>query len=309
MAWFDHEQQQSAASAMLATGPGPAVRPTYSPISEVRPAASATSPAETYAPPDERILTRADFQHVMLQTAMGGNYLAPIDEPRYILDVGCGSGRWAWELAQRFPGSRVVGIDITPPSLDGVTSGVHGQRRPENLVFQQANVLEGLPFAASTFNFVHQRLLGLAIPQQRWPGIVRELVRLTHPGGWVELLEGGLVRNGGPALETLQHWITALAYRRGIDPRAGRRVGDLLHGAGLHRIVAHDFELPVGSHGGRFGELMAGDFLARVEQLRPLVISGGLAAPYEYDHFLAALTGEMASSSYMQPFHVAYGQR
>src|SRR5262249_48537702 len=129
------------------------------------------------------------------------------------------------------------------------------------------------------------------------------------PGGWVELVEGDLVRNGGPALDTLQQWIVTLAHQRGIDPGVGQRVGELLQGAGLHRVVAHDIELPIGSHGGRFGELMAEDFLARVEQLRSMIVSSGLTTSLEYDRFLATLGVEMASYSYTQPFHVAYGQR
>src|SRR6266566_3172347 len=31
----------------------------------------------------------------------------------HILDIGCGPGEWALEIAQRFPGSRVTGIDIS----------------------------------------------------------------------------------------------------------------------------------------------------------------------------------------------------
>jgi len=278
-------------------------------------------PSATYMIPDGQTLprslaeapvgtpSRANFQHMMLQTALGGNYLAPVEDPHYILDVGCGGGRWAYELAEQFPQSRVVGVDTTPPPTDAAISGIHGLPRPDNLLFKQADVLAGLPFAASTFNFVHQRLLALAIPLQAWPHVTAELVRVTHPGGWVELVEGDLVRNGGPALDTLQQWITTLARKRGIDPCAGQHIGEMLHGAGLHRIVAHDIELPIGSHGGRFGELMAEDFLARVEQLRTMVVSSGLTTSPEYDRFLAALSIEMASYSYTQPFHVAYGQR
>lgn len=262
-----------------------------------------------YALPDERVLSRTNFQHMMLQTTMGGNYLAPVDDPRYVLDVGCGSGRWAYELAERFPQARVVGIDLTPPVNNADISGVYGLTPPGNLLFQTADLFEGLRFAASTFNFVHQRLLALSIPLQRWPHVAAELVRVTHPGGWVELVEADLVRNGGPVLETLQRWISTLAHQRGIDPSAGQHLGDLLQNAGLHRIVAHDFVLPIGRHGGRFGELMAKDFLARTEQLRTMIISGELATPQEYDSFLTALAAEMTNYNYVQPFHVAYGLR
>src|SRR3989442_14330214 len=31
----------------------------------------------------------------------------------HILDIGCGPGEWALEIAQRFPESRITGIDIS----------------------------------------------------------------------------------------------------------------------------------------------------------------------------------------------------
>jgi len=40
-----------------------------------------------------------DFQHALLRSFITGNYLAPFEQPRDILDVGCGTGRWAMELA------------------------------------------------------------------------------------------------------------------------------------------------------------------------------------------------------------------
>lgn len=322
MPWFDQEQQRPAYPSLVSISGPLASSPISGPMADMQPLMHIPpAPPTTYALPDERILPRSvagppagvpprtNVQHMMLQAAIGGNYLAPVEEPRYILDVGCGSGRWAYELAEQFPQARIVGVDLTPPLHTADISGVYGLTPPENLLFQKADVLEGLPFAASTFNFVHQRLLALAVPLQRWPHVMAELVRVTHPGGWVELVEADLVRNGGPMLERLQRWITSLAHQRGIDPHVGLRLGDLLHDAGLHRVVAHDFELPVGGHGGRFGELMAEDFLARVEQLRAMIVSSELATPHEYDRFLAALIAEMATYNYVQPFHVAYGRR
>jgi ubiquinone/menaquinone biosynthesis C-methylase UbiE len=97
-------------------------------------------------------------------------------------DVGCGTGRWVIEMARTFPGAQVVGLDIEPPQS--------GQILPPNARFVQANLLDGLPFADRSFDFTHQRLMVLAIPAAHWSAVVGELVRVTHPGGWVELLEG-----------------------------------------------------------------------------------------------------------------------
>ena len=60
---------------------------------------------------------RLDFQHYMLRYTLKGNYAAPLKAPRDILDIGCGTGRWAMEMAQQFPGASVTGVDIAPPAV------------------------------------------------------------------------------------------------------------------------------------------------------------------------------------------------
>jgi SAM-dependent methyltransferase len=55
---------------------------------------------------------RLDVQHYALGEALGSNRLAPLERPARILDVGCGTGQWAYELCAEFPGSLVFGFDL-----------------------------------------------------------------------------------------------------------------------------------------------------------------------------------------------------
>ena len=147
-------------------------------------------------PKDTLETNRLDFQHYLLRSVLHGDYVAPVrPDSTAILDVGCGTGRWVIEMARAFPGAQVVGVDIDQPTQSA-------QSIPLNARFVQANLLKGLPFANRSFDLVHQRLLGLAIPAAHWPGVVRELVRVTWPGRYVELLESGDVfLHAGPALQ------------------------------------------------------------------------------------------------------------
>ncbi|HST89273.1 MAG TPA: class I SAM-dependent methyltransferase, partial [Ktedonobacterales bacterium] len=43
-----------------------------------------------------------DFQHFLVRRVIGGNHHAPLTQPRLILDVGCGTGRWVVEMATEF---------------------------------------------------------------------------------------------------------------------------------------------------------------------------------------------------------------
>jgi len=68
-------------------------------------------------PRDMEEVNRLDFQHYMLRYAFQGLYAVPLRNPRDILDVGTGTGRWAREMAQLFPRAKVVGLDIAPPAV------------------------------------------------------------------------------------------------------------------------------------------------------------------------------------------------
>ncbi len=107
-------------------------------------------------------VNRLDFQHYMLRYALRGNYATPRHHPLSILDVACGTGRWATDMATLYPGANVIGLDITQPPIETTQS----ERRPDNFSFVQGNLIEGLPFAASTFDFTHQRLLIAALPTE-----------------------------------------------------------------------------------------------------------------------------------------------
>ncbi len=139
------------------------------------------SSAPYLLPKDDPEAQRLNFQHHLLKSLLAGNYAAPINNLHSVLDVGCGTGRWVTEMAQEFPATQVVGLDIQHPIL-------HIQQ-PANTLFLLGDILKGLPFANQSFDFVHQRLLVAAIPAANWRSVILELMRVTRSGGWIELVE------------------------------------------------------------------------------------------------------------------------
>ena len=263
-------------------------------------------------PKDTAEINRLDFQHYLLRTGFRGNYAAPIEQPARILDVGCGSGRWAMELAAQFPRAQVTGLDLTPPPADDTrTLGFGLDRRPPNYGFFQGNVLEGLPFSDETFDMVHQRLLITAVPADRWPFVVGELARVTRRGGWVELAECGVPENGGPGLMGLwQSWI-GLCAKRNVDFTMGHTIGDLLKRAGLRRVDQRARAFPIGAYGGRVGQMSATDCLAVGQALRRGVVAAGIFSEVEHDRLYQLAQAEMSAprGRGALPFYIAWGQR
>jgi len=263
-------------------------------------------------PRDMEEVNRLDFQHYVLRYAFQGLYAAPLRNPRDILDVGTGTGRWAREMAQLFPRARVVGLDIAPPQSDEVAStGVGFDLRPPNYSFVAGNVLEGLPFPDASFDFVHMRLLFAAIPADHWPFVIGELVRITRPGGWVESVEGVPARGGGPAMDLVTSWASALVARRGVDTNFAPNIGGLLRGAGLAQVSTREIPLPVGAYGGRIGSMLVRDYFSMFRSFEGLLVAQGLTTAEEFDQTLAPAQADLDSPQYrcVSPFYISFGQR
>ena len=255
-------------------------------------------------PKDAQESNRLDLQHFLLRTVFHGNYSVPLAEPAYILDVGCGSGRWGIEMAQEFSQASVIGCDILEQD-----AGVRISH-PLNYRFMQADVLKGLHFPDQSFDFVHQRLLFLALPESAWPNVVRELVRVTRPGGWVELLESQICsENMGPATTRTAEWAMQLTRQRGIEAAQVRNLAEDLRLAGLTNITTRRIAIPIGHWGGRVGQMMQTDAYAAVTAMKPLITSRLNINPEEFDHVMSMVADEAMRMHMALPFTLTYGQR
>ena len=257
-------------------------------------------------PKDDAEMNRLDFQHFMLRYALHGNFAAPISSPRAILDVGCGTGRWPIEMAQQFPGARVIGLDLVSPATD--SHGLPGTH-PLNYEFRTGNILEGLDFPDGTFDFVHQRLLIGAIPAERWPGVVAELARVTRSGGWVELVEAAPVPGGGPALQALTSWMIAATASRGVDVYICDHIGRFLAQAGMQSVQFRELQLPVGVRGGRIGAMAETNYLALFASLRNFILARQLTSAEHFDSSLESARAELHHGHYTSPYFVAWGRK
>ncbi|GER83778.1 hypothetical protein KTAU_24150 [Thermogemmatispora aurantia] len=255
-------------------------------------------------PKDLKEVNRLDFQHYVLRAILRRNYLAPLQAPRLILDVGCGTGQWAYELAKEFPLASVVGLDVEQAK--------NSVSPPPNYRFVPGDVLSGLPFNDNTFDFVHQRFLWAALPLSAWPRVVRELVRVTARGGWVELLEGNTQSApAGPLTQRVQNMLQELASLQGVDG-SGEVASSLdryLKEAGLVQVQRHEIEVPLGDWGGRIGSLLALDIREACAALSGAVAMRFRMEPSEYQALLDAVFQECNQLKTMYRFVAAYGQK
>ncbi|KAL8782580.1 MAG: hypothetical protein Q9213_005258 [Squamulea squamosa] len=168
---------------------------------------------------------------------------APLQSPRHLVDVGCGTGIVTRQLGDAYPTAQVYGIDLSP-----VPSGP----KPPNVEYVLGDICQLLNrdarLAFESMDFVFIRLLVLGMTD--WPGFVRNMVALLRPGGWVEVQDfalewylHGSYRSGD--WEWMQAFSTA-AERKGFDLRCGRNARGYMEQAGLLDVSVKEYSLAIG---------------------------------------------------------------
>jgi len=258
---------------------------------------------------------RLDLQHVMLQLAAGKNYRAPLREPRTILDVACGTGTWGRQMAAEFKRAQVVGFDVNVEQVRTVEERLARiDRLPSNFQFLQANALQPFPFETATFDFTHGRLLAPFLPRERWPEVIAEMLRVTKPGGYIELVDFESHGALSTSQALMRLWeLSAKAFeQRGLYPGAGAALAGLLRQGGLQRVQERQFLIGEGRQATRQQRLQKANTLAGLSDLGKFLTQVVKLLPQEeFDYLLDRAKAELADpqARIVTPFNFAFGMK
>jgi ubiquinone/menaquinone biosynthesis C-methylase UbiE len=103
-----------------------------------------------------------------------------------VLDIGCGSGGWVLEMAYANSRMHATGIDISQGMIDYANT-LASANGLDNAQFHVANALDPLDFPDGFFDLVNARQLDGVVPAASWPGLVKEMVRVTRRGGMIRI--------------------------------------------------------------------------------------------------------------------------
>lgn len=247
--------------------------------------------------------SRLNYQHYVMYLSIGSHYIAPLPTAvSRILDVGTGTGIWAIEMANHFPMAQIVGCDITDTSFK--------TDLPRNCILTTGNILKGLPFPDQTFEYTHQRFLTAAIPAANWPGVIHELVRVTMPGGWIELLEiPNVFQNAGPETTRLTEWLARVSQTMGFDINSVPSIETWMRSEGLSFVETQDIIVPLGDWGGRVGSLLKKDMLAVFDASRAVICARSNTPPEIFTAFVQRAAAEWETYHTSYTFHAIYGKR
>ncbi|KAI5778482.1 S-adenosyl-L-methionine-dependent methyltransferase [Geopyxis carbonaria] len=130
-------------------------------------------------PNDETEQDRLDLLHHIYLMVLGGDlHLPKINpNPQAILDVGTGTGIWAIDMADKYPGATVIGCDLSPIQPGWV---------PTNCKFEVDDIEDNWTWDRK-FDFVHSR--GMAQAVHDWKRYLGQMYDHLLPGGKFQLTE------------------------------------------------------------------------------------------------------------------------
>ncbi|KAK6337837.1 hypothetical protein TWF696_001316 [Orbilia brochopaga] len=195
-------------------------------------------------PNDEIQQEQLDLMHHVFMLRLGGKlYMAPIENPQKIMDVGTGTGIWAIQMAEEFPEAAVMGNDLSPIQPNWV---------PPNVAFEVDDFNEPWLQTPGSYDFVHSRDCHAAVAD--WPNFVNNAYKVLKPGGWYESQEHTveITSDDGsvPEDHILKQWVidlTEATEKIGKTCHAHPHIDTWMKEAGFVNVKKTYYQLPIGT--------------------------------------------------------------
>ncbi|KAL1991242.1 hypothetical protein VTN49DRAFT_5746 [Thermomyces lanuginosus] len=264
-------------------------------------------------PNDEQENDRLDmFHELCLQLMHRRLYLAPIEKPQRVIDLGTGTGIWAIDFADEHPQAEVIGCDLSPTQPTLV---------PPNVKFVVDDIEAEWTYENNPFDFIHARSLVVSI--RDFGRLIKQCYRSVKPGGWVEFQDWDgypYSEDGsydGTGLQKYYNEVYGAFGKAGYEVRPGPKLEGWFKDAGFVNIQVKKFQIPHGvwakdRHLKKVGTWLQAGFDAGFEAY-------ALAALTRYKEWTkeevialaskARADGRKRSVHMIVDFYVVYGQR
>ena len=206
-----------------------------------------------------------------------------------VLDIGCGPGGWVLEMAYANQRLHATGTDISQGMIDYANTLARANGL-DNAQFHVANAVDPLGFPDASFDLVNVRQLEGVIPAASWPGLVKEMVRVSRRGGTIRItsVEWEGVTNS-TAFQTLERLMIGGARRAGLsfipDERmlgATVMLSRYLRDAGCVNIQERPSIMDF-SAGSEYSQPMNQQWVIAFELVEPFLLATGVATKPEIE--------------------------
>ncbi len=250
-------------------------------------------------------MARLLAQDRLITAGMGGLFSERFDLAgiHRLLDVACGPGGWALQVALRYPEIEVVGIDVSRTMIDYATAQAQ-QQGLDNVSFRVMDIRQALDFPDASFDLVNARFINF-LPAAAWPPLMQEFGRITRPGAVVRLTESEWwYYSTSPALETLNALlIRALKQQGDSFSQSGRftgvlpLLGRLLREAGCVTVHYQPHVIDY-SFGTEVSEGFRHDAAAVFHLFQPFLVKTGVATQEEVSQLYAQMQIDMQQKDF-----------
>lgn len=231
-----------------------------------------------------------------------------------VLDIGCGPGGWAQNVAATYPDMHVVGIDISPQMLKfaRLTAGLRGV---SNVRFFEMDARQPLRFPDASFDCINARFIQSFMLRDHWPVLVGECKRLLRPGGILRLTELEHGTCNSHAVERLNELFSLAMYASGHNFTATRRelgaaaiLERFLTEAGFIDIEQQFFECD-NSYGTAFAQDWKEDYIVLYHMVMPFMVKTGVTSQEHMEILYQQALSDMNAHTFisMVSFRSAWG--
>ncbi|RUO96480.1 hypothetical protein BC936DRAFT_141975, partial [Jimgerdemannia flammicorona] len=213
-------------------------------------------------------------------------------------------GSWVMDMGKSYRNSEFHGIDVVPV--------FPADPKLPNVIFQQGNIIDGIPYRDGTFDYVILRRLCLSLKAERWPALLDEMFRVAGKGGYVELVE--INPFYCPILSDLSTFLIAtvneICASRGTDPNISTNLKVFLREAGFVNIQHGFVSIPVGNWGdNKIGGMMGRNYREALAAVSPFMAPQLGKTPKQYDEYLDTCLAECNEFQAYSNAYWAYAQR
>ncbi len=266
--------------------------------------------ASTYVVQDRQNrqeLQRLTAQDELATTVMGG--VLPEQPNREtihrILDVGCGTGGWAIEVAKTNPHISVVGIDISNAMIDYARAQATEQQVADRVEFRVMDALQMLEFPGDYFDLTNMRLGIGWVRTWDWPKLISEMLRVTCPGGVIRLTESDNSHPSSPMLRKWNDLVIRSLYKAGslFEQEVNgltAHIAPLLTQYGVQHVQTRSYSMEY-QGGTPQGQAFCEDVSSAMKTSRLFLQKWG-GIPADYD----AITAQAEQEMQQPDFHVTW---
>jgi ubiquinone/menaquinone biosynthesis C-methylase UbiE len=167
-----------------------------------------------------------------------------------VLDVACGGGNWAIDMARGCPDMQITGLDISRPVVQAALNGARLERL-DNIHFLVGDMHNMSAIADNSFDLVHARLLASDVSPRDWQPLLQEFLRVCRPGGRIIWTEMEYPITTSPAMDRLCNLIQQAIAHAGHTPHVTQIMDVMLADAPCRRVrrVTESFDFSVDTRG------------------------------------------------------------